>query len=129
MKLVRIDSETRNEREIADYLKQTLNTLGLEVFEDDAGTKIGGNAGNLIAYLPGNTNCKTTLFSAHMDTVKPGKGVEPVLIDDRIKSQGDTILGADDKAGIVAILEMLKIIKEEAISHGPLQIIFSVAEE
>lgn len=129
MGLTRIDSETRNEREIADYLKQELESLGLDVFEDDAGKKIGGNAGNIIGELKGNTNCNRILFSAHMDTVQPGKGVKAVLVDNIIKSQGDTILGADDKAGITAILEMLKVIKEEKIEHGFLQVIFSVAEE
>ncbi|NLT96530.1 MAG: M20/M25/M40 family metallo-hydrolase [Clostridia bacterium] len=129
MELVRINSETRNERQIADCLKKKLESLGLEVYEDDAGSKIGGNAGNLIAFLPGNTKGKTVLFSAHMDTVKPGNNVEPVLADGIIKSQGDTILGADDKAGICAILEMLRVIKEEQVDHGPIQILFTVSEE
>ena len=64
-----------------------------------------------------------------MDTVKPGENVEPILVDGIIKSQGDTILGADDKAGITAILEMLRVIKEKNIEHGPIQVIFSIAEE
>jgi len=129
MEMTKIDSETRNEREIADYLRLKLESLGLDVFEDDAGSKIGGNAGNIIAQLPGKNNIKKILFSCHMDTVQPGKGIEPILVEGIIKSQGDTILGADDKAGISAILEMLRVIKEEEIEYGPLQIIFSVAEE
>lgn len=129
MELVRIDSETKNERLIADYLKNKLEGLDLEVFEDNAGSKINGNAGNIIAYLPGKKNCKTVLFSSHMDTVKPGNNVEPILVDGIIKSQGNTILGADDKAGIAAILEMLRVIREKELEHGPIQIIFSVAEE
>lgn len=129
MELTRIDSETKNEREIADYLKIKLGNLGLHVFEDDAGTKVGGNAGNIIADLQGINNGISILFSAHMDTVEPGKGVEPILVDNIIKSQGETILGSDDKAGISAILEMLRVIKEEKIGHGPIQIFFSIAEE
>ncbi|MGI6227864.1 MAG: M20/M25/M40 family metallo-hydrolase, partial [Peptococcales bacterium] len=123
------DSETRNERKIADYLKSKLQSLGLNVFEDNAGTKIGGNAGNIIAELKGNNYAPRILFSAHMDTVQPGNNVQPILVDNIIKSQGNTILGADDKAGIAAILEMLKVIKEENIDHGLIQIIFSIAEE
>jgi len=129
MELVRIDSETRNEREIADILKRKLNNLGLSVIEDDAGTKIGGNAGNIIANLPGNKEELKLLFSSHMDTVQPGKSVLPLIENGIIKSEGDTILGADDKAGISAILEMLRVLKEENIEHGPIQIIFTVAEE
>jgi len=129
MEMTKIDSETKNERKFADYLKAKLKDLGLEVFEDDAGSKIGGNAGNIIATLPGKIDGKKILFSAHMDTVQPGEGVQPVLVDGVIKSQGDTILGADDKAGIVAILEMLRVIKEESLEHGPIQILLTIAEE
>jgi len=129
MELTKIDSESKNERKIADYLKAKLGNLGLTVFEDDAGGKIGGNAGNIIADLPGTIAGKKILFCAHMDTVQPGNGVEPILVNNIIKSQGETILGADDKAGISAILIMLEIIKEKGIKHGPLKIIFTVSEE
>ena len=83
-------------------------------------------AGNLIAFLPSREG-PTVLFSAHMDTVKPGKGVVPVIENDIIRSQ-EIILG-DDKSGIVAILEMLRIIQEEKINHVPIQVIFTIAEE
>ncbi|MDK2822594.1 MAG: tripeptide aminopeptidase [Clostridia bacterium] len=129
MELVKIDSETRNERKIADHLKITLQQLGLNVVEDNTGSKIGGNAGNLIADLPGKKDGIKILFCAHMDTVQPGKGVEPVLTDGIIKSKGETVLGSDDKAGISAILEMLRVIKENKISCGPIQVLFTVAEE
>jgi tripeptide aminopeptidase len=129
LELVKIDSETGHEREIADFLTEKLKSLGLEVIEDDAGQKIGGSAGNLIAFLRSKKEGPTVLFSAHMDTVKPGKGVVPVIENDIIRSQGDTILGADDKSGIVAILEMLRVIQEEKINHVPIQVIFTIAEE
>ncbi|MFZ5943426.1 MAG: M20/M25/M40 family metallo-hydrolase [Bacillota bacterium] len=129
MELVKIDSETRNERKIADYLTNKLQSLGLEVFEDDTGGKIGGNAGNLIAMLKGKKDGPTIVFSAHMDTVQPGVGVQPIIVGNAIKSKGDTILGSDDKAGIAAILELLEVINGGGIDHVPLQIIFTVAEE
>ena len=56
------------------------------------------------------------MFSAHMDTVEPGQGVKPVLADGVIRSAGDTVLGADDKAGIATILEVLKIVRESPSS-------------
>ena len=129
MELVQIDSETRKEREINNYLKNKLEALGLTVFEDEAGEKIGGNAGNLIAELPGKKEGLRVLLCAHMDTVQPGKGVKPILENGIIRSQGETILGADNKSGICAILEMLRVIKEENLEHGPIQIVFTVAEE
>ena len=85
LELVKIDSETGHEREIADFLTEKLKSLGLEVIEDDAGQKIGGSAGNLIAFLPSKKEGPTVLFSAHMDTVKPGKGVVPVIENDIIR--------------------------------------------
>lgn len=129
LELVQINSETKNEREIADVLTKKLKNLGLEVFEDDAGEKIGGNAGNIIGTLAGKKEGVHILFSAHMDTVKPGNGVKPIINEGVIYSQGDTILGADDKSGIVAILEMLRVIQEEKINHIPIQVIFTIAEE
>lgn len=129
MDLVTIDSETRNEREMADRLKKELSELGFEVEEDNAGEKIDGNAGNVIGTLKGNADAPSLMLSAHMDRVSPGNGVEPVLEDGVISSKGETILAADDIAGVAAILEAIKIIKEEDAKHGELKILFTVAEE
>ncbi|SFL95934.1 M20/M25/M40 family metallo-hydrolase [Pelosinus propionicus] len=128
--LVRIKCSTREEREVADVLKTRLAELGLEVTEDQVGEVIGGNCGNVIAYKPGSVQeAPTLMLSAHMDCVEPCGGIEPQLKDGVITSVGDTILGADDKAGVVAILEALRIVNEENIPHGPIQVVFTVAEE
>jgi len=130
LELTRIDSPTKNERQIADILKNRLESLGMVVTEDDAGQTIGGNCGNVFAYLKGNLpKAPIVLFSAHMDTVDPCLNIEPVLHEGVITSAGPTILGADDKSGIAPILEALRTIKEQRISHGDIQVIFSVAEE
>src|SRR5690606_14184548 len=42
---------------------------------------------------------------------------------------GTTILGSDDKAGIAAMLEAIRVMKEHNIPHGPLQFIITVGEE
>ena len=134
LRLVQIDSPSMHEREIADYLKKTMTGMGMDVTEDGAGSHIGNiggkPTGNLIATLQGNTpNAPTILISAHMDTVEPGRGVKPVVNNDIIYSDGTTILGSDDKAGIAAILEAVMSIKEMNIPHGDLEIVFTVAEE
>lgn len=134
LKLVRIDSPSLHEREIADYLKQKLAGLGLEVMEDQAGRAIGNQvsapAGNIIAILKGNLPAvPAVLFCCHMDTVEPGRGVRPVIRDNTIYSDGTTVLGGDDKAGIAAILEAIKVLKENNIPHGDLEFVFTVAEE
>jgi tripeptide aminopeptidase len=128
--LVKIKCSTRQEREVADLLKARLQELGLEVTEDNVGEEIGGNCGNVLGFKQGTLrDVPTLMLSAHMDCVEPCGGIEPQLKDGVITSVGDTILGADDKAGVVAILEALRLVNEENIPHGPIQVVFTVAEE
>lgn len=128
--LVRIKCSTRAEREVADIVKARLTTVGLQVEEDDVGAKIGGNCGNVIGLLKGNVPAAPVLMlSAHLDSVEPCAGINPQLKDGVITSGGDTVLGADDKSGVVGILEALRIIRENGIAHGDIQVVFTVAEE
>lgn len=128
--LTKIDSPTKKERQIADLLKIRLQSLGMVVTEDQAGEAIGGTCGNLFAFLKGDLpQAPRLLLSAHMDTVDPCLGIEPVIGDGVITSAGPTILGADDKAGLVSIMEAIRVIQEQNIPHGDIQVIFSVAEE
>jgi tripeptide aminopeptidase len=129
LRIVQIDSVSTNERAVANYLREQLLKLGLEVHEDNAGQSIGGDAGNLIAKINGDPKYLTLLFMAHMDTVSPGKGIKPSIKDGIICSDGTTILGADDAIGLSSILEALEVIKETAIPHGNIEVVFTVAEE
>lgn len=128
-KYIAIDSESKNERAIADCLKEDLVKLGFEVREDEAGNASGGNAGNVIGVLKGNPSKETILLSAHMDTVMPGVGIIPVCNDGIITSQGDTILGGDDKAGISCIIEGITKVVENKEDHGDIEVVFSISEE
>ncbi len=129
MELCAIDSEPTRERLLADRLKELLTELGCTVTEDDTGAKIGGTTGNLIARLAGTGPGEPLLFSCHMDRVVPGFGVKPRIKGDFIVSDGTTVLGADDAAGLAAILEGLTALRERNIPHPPLEILFTVAEE
>lgn len=129
IELVKIDSLSRKERTMCDTLKQKLIDLGYNPFEDDAGKSIGGNSGNLICTIKGSKDVPAILVTAHMDTVVPGIGKNPIVEGDIIKSDGTTILGGDDVAGIAVILETLRVLKEDNIEHGDIQIAFTVAEE
>ncbi|MGQ9556626.1 MAG: M20/M25/M40 family metallo-hydrolase [Desulfurispora sp.] len=130
LSLVRIDSVSGQEKMLADYLREEMARLGFSVVEDDAGKKIGYSCGNLICRLPGH-RCEREplLLSAHMDTVEPGRGVEPVVEDGLVRSQGETILGADDKAGIAIILEAVQVLQEQNLPRPPLEVVFTVGEE
>ncbi|MEG2353932.1 MAG: M20/M25/M40 family metallo-hydrolase [Clostridium sp.] len=129
LKYVQINSESRNEVEFAKLMMEELMDLGFEVEMDNTGEIVGGNSGNLIAKLLGTNDKEPVLFSCHMDTVTPGINIKPIIKDEVIYSDGTTILGGDDKAGIAAILEAVKTIKENKIDHRTIEIFFSVCEE
>lgn len=129
-KLVSIDSKSFSEKDMSVYLKERLVSLGFSVFEDDAGKILNGNCGNIYGFKEGDISLEPLLFCAHMDTVEPCNGKEAVIDEDGIiKSNGKTILGADDCSGIAAILEALQTIKDQNISHRPIEVLFTVAEE
>jgi len=118
--MVKIDSESGEEERFIDYLKDLL--------EKEIEARCGLDAyGNLIAYVPAKGSDKTEpiLLGAHADTVKPGKGIKPVIEDGVIRSVGETILGADDKAGIAAILEAVRTAKR----RPPVEIVITRGEE
>lgn len=129
LEMVQISSLSLKEKNFADYLANKLKDMGLEVLIDDAGEKCDGNTGNIIAKLKGNTSAPAIMFGAHMDTVVPGENIKPQIRDGYIYSDGTTILGSDDKAGIAAILEAIRYIKENDIKHGDIELVFFIAEE
>lgn len=129
-KLVETDSPSGAERQVCDLVKSELSNLNISVIEDNAGEHINGNAGNLYAYIDGDIALPPILFSAHLDTVEPAKNKKCIIdADGKIHSDGTTVLGSDDFAGVCAIIEALKIIKENNIPHRPVEILFSVSEE
>lgn len=130
LELVQIDSETKYETEIAKVLKEKFSALGVEVFEDDTTAVTGHGAGNLICTLKGSKEGVDTIyFTSHMDTVVPGKGIKPSIKDGYVVTDGTTILGADDKAGLAVMLEVIRVLKEQSIPHGTIQFVITVGEE
>ncbi|MFD1850562.1 M20/M25/M40 family metallo-hydrolase [Oceanobacillus bengalensis] len=128
--LVQTDSETKNEEKIAQLLKKKFTALGVDVFEDDTRDKTGHGAGNLICTLKANKDGVDPIyFTSHMDTVVPGENIKPQIKDGFIVSDGTTILGSDDKAGLAAIFEAIRLVKENKIEHGCIQFVITVGEE
>lgn len=128
--LVKIPSPSRNERGVADYIRSQVESLGYAVKEDAAGDQVEGNAGNLLVAVPATGEGPKLFLLAHMDTVEKGESpIVPCVDGHDISSQGDTILGADDKCGCAVLLEFLHCLKDGGLSHGELLIGFSVAEE
>jgi len=127
--LLRIDSPPLREGRIAGYLEEALRSMGFSCQRDGAGEALGGQTGNLIAYKPGPVSAQPFLLSAHMDTVQPTGDLEPVVENGVVRSTGDTILGADDKASIAVILEAVRALDEDKAPRGPVEIAFSISEE
>jgi len=126
---VRIDSESRDEANMARRVIADLTAIGCEIYVDDSMDKTLSNTGNVYATLPGTVPGEPILLSAHLDTVVPGVGVEPVVEDGVVRSKGDTVLGADDKSGVAAMVEALRVVTEQNIPHPTVQAVFTVCEE
>lgn len=127
--LCRIESPSRHERGVADWLTEQLRALGLEVDEDDSGPAVRSDAGNLLARIPGRAPA-TVLMCAHMDTVPLAAPLAPVLVDGRWENAGDGILGADNKTAVAVILELAR--RYTTGGEPPpigLEILFTVCEE
>lgn len=130
IELIKIDSLSRKEYAIAMRLKREMEELGAEVSIDDAGEKIGGSVGNLIAHFRGGVpGAKPLLLCAHMDTVVPGEGVVPVLDGDNLRSDGRTVLGGDDKSGVAIICEVMRVVQENRVPCGDVDAVFTICEE
>ncbi|KFI36488.1 peptidase M20 [Peptococcaceae bacterium SCADC1_2_3] len=130
LELVQVDSPSGRERKLADLLKEKLLSLGLFVQEDKAGQKMGGTTGNLIARTSDFSQRDRLFLCAHMDTVEPGQGIKPLVEKGIIRAKGNTVLGADDKAGIAVILEAVQVIKEEGwFDRCGLVVVFTIWEE
>lgn len=129
LELVRIDSPSLQEKDVASFLRRKMEEKGYEVWEDKAGEACGGNCGNLIVKVPGKGDGTPVAFSAHMDCVQPCIGVDPIVDGDIVRSAGDTVLGSDDKAGIAMIIEAMTHLEEEGIGHPDIYFVFSICEE
>ncbi|MGB6292142.1 peptidase M20 [Vibrio sp. V09_P4A23P171] len=127
LQLIQIDSESGNEKQIAETLSEQLGELGFSVQKLLVPEHVS-NGFNLYARLAGQLD-DSVVLSCHMDTVKPGIGITPVIENGVIRSNGETILGGDDKSGIAAIMEAIRTIKAQKQPHKTIEIAFTVHEE
>jgi tripeptide aminopeptidase len=128
--LCAIPSPPGDERAVADRVKEELGGLGLDVDEDTAGATIGSSAGNLLCRLPGRREGGTPLFlCAHLDTVPPEGPLEPIVEEGIVSNAGGTILGADNKAAVVAMVEAARRVVVERRPHAGVELLFTPKEE
>ena len=128
IELLTTDAASGKEAAVADKLVDKLRSLGLQVTRDCAGEGFGGECGNVIGVLEGQLD-DALLLSAHMDRVPNGLGIRPVETDGILHSSGDTILAADDIAGVCAILDGLRRVIASGKPLPRIEVLFSVGEE
>lgn len=117
--LVKIDSPTGHEEKARKYVSKFIEKIGLKPFQN--------TNGNLIVKVDGVG--ETLLLGAHLDTVEPGRNIKPQIENGIIKSDGTTILGADNKVAVAAILEVIRLLSENKLKTKPLDIVFTLSEE
>ena len=130
LELCAIPSPSGQERAVADRVGAYLTGLGLEWDEDDAAERLDGSTGNIYCRLPGGNGGGTPIFlCAHTDTVPPEAPIEPVVEDGVIRNTAGTILGSDNKAAIVVMLEAARRILQEGRRHASIELVFTPQEE
>jgi tripeptide aminopeptidase len=129
LELTAIPSPPGEERAVADVVLRYLRDLGLAPDEDGCGPSIGSSMGNLYARLEPTTPGTPLFFCAHLDTVPPSGPLEPVVEDGLVRNAGGTILGADNKAAVAAMLEGARRVLAENRSHAGIELLFTPKEE
>ena len=128
--MCRVNTPARHEKALIDIIQPRLEVMGLACVRDNAHRETGGNSGNRIATLQGNVEgVEPIFFSSHFDTVEPNPNVQIVIEDGVIRSDGTSILGADDKGGMAPIIEAMQVIQERDLPHGDVQLLLTVSEE
>lgn len=128
--LCEIDSPSRQEGRISQRLQQLFRELGAaEIIEDDSSGRTGSECGNLIIRFDGALDQESIFFSCHMDTVQPAQNVQVKRVGDLFTSAGDTILGSDDKSGLAACIEAMRLLQEQKRPHRPVEFVITTCEE
>jgi tripeptide aminopeptidase len=121
LELAALPTPPGEERAAADAILRYLRALGLEADEDAAG--------NVYARLEPTAEGAALFFCAHTDTVPPDGELRPVVEDGMIRNAGGTILGADNKAAVVAMLEGARRVLAENLPHAGIELLFTTREE
>ncbi|MFL5927203.1 MAG: M20/M25/M40 family metallo-hydrolase [Gaiellaceae bacterium] len=127
--LAAVPSPPGEERAVADLVTRYLRDCGLQVDEDGAGPGIGSTMGNLYTRVEPTADGEPLFLCAHLDTVPPTAAIEPVVEEDVVRNAAGTILGADNKAAVAAMLEGTRRVVAENRRHAGIELVFTPKEE
>lgn len=120
--MLSVDSYYGDEERVAAIIRPALEPLGIRFRQDEIGNLIGRWAGR-------GRSDGLIMLNAHMDTVQPTPNMRPVVDADGVRSDGSSVLGADDKAGLAAIIEAMRAVDETGLDHAPIELVITVGEE
>lgn len=130
IEMTKIDATSNKELPMQKYMERELKKLGGKVFVDDAGKKFNTTAkGNVMARFPGTVKSKPFILGAHLDTVAPCSNVKASIKNGKVVTDGKTVLGADDRAGLAIILEVIRTLKESKEEYPPIEVACTLCEE
>ena len=118
LELAALPTPSGEEQAAADVV---LRYLGLEADEDAFG--------NVYARVEPTAEGTPLFFCAHLDTVPPSGELRPVVEDSLIRNAGGTILGGDNKAAVVQMLEGVRRVLAENVAHAGIELLFTRQEE
>lgn len=126
LEIITIDGVSAKEKDIANYIMSFLQRLNLVPYEDFCAQISNGSTGNIICKIGDGGNF---ILLSHMDTARPTRNLKPQILDDRITSDGTTILGADNRAGVACLLYSIEKLISEKIPIKDFTLIFTIQEE
>jgi tripeptide aminopeptidase len=134
MRFLAVPGITGEERAIGQVVAKDLQTGGvprsaLRFDEAQQRIPLPTQTGNLIVTLPGTRPGPRRLFSTHLDTVPLCAGAVPKRQGKRIVPAGKTALGGDNRTGVACLVSMLLTLRQQALPHPPLTVLFTVREE
>jgi tripeptide aminopeptidase len=126
LQAIRINALSGSEKPVGEFIKSFLSVYHYNVTEDASSKFTSSNSGNLICKIG---NGGDFLLLSHMDTARPTRDTKPIILEDRIVSSGDTVLGVDNRAGIAVLLYLLERIAKENIPVKDFTVAFTTCEE
>jgi tripeptide aminopeptidase len=130
LRLAPIEGVSHFERAIADEVITILRASGIDVIEDQSATIVKGNTGNILCFPPGfRADASAIMLEAHLDTVQPTGLLKAIVKEDRVCSDGSTILGADNRMGLSILVDLLLHSKEISGPKKNFFVALTVGEE
>jgi tripeptide aminopeptidase len=130
LRFAAIDGVSLAERAVADAVTSTLREAGVRVVEDGSAKILGGTAGNLLCFPPRYQPDKPALvLTGHLDTVKSTAALKPIVDAERIRSDGTTILGGDNRLGLSVLVRLLTDVAKSNSPCDNFFVVFTVGEE